>query len=152
MINNFSKINRSVCRNISKYVQWRPYKITANTSLTFGSEIWILKRKDKKRLETAAVTPEITCWVCIKKPWSTMRTRYGLLTNTRGNREPKVQYCHYKSQTFGCILSESSLQLTYCKIHFNIILPLTFRFQQRFIHRLFSSCLILLDVQMICHN
>ena len=52
-----SKINRAIRRHFGKQMnketKLRIYNITAKAALKFGSEAWVLKKREKQRLETA---------------------------------------------------------------------------------------------------
>jgi len=55
----YNKINRAIWRHFGKQMnkktKLRIHNITAKAALKFGSEAWILKKREEQRLEAAQI-------------------------------------------------------------------------------------------------
>jgi hypothetical protein len=58
-LQTYNKINRAIRRHfgkqINKQTKLRIHNITAKAALKFGSEAWVLKKREEKRLEAARI-------------------------------------------------------------------------------------------------
>jgi len=56
-LHTYNKINRAIRRHFGKQMneetKLRNHNITAKTALKFGSEAWLLKKREEQRLEAA---------------------------------------------------------------------------------------------------
>ena len=58
-LQTYNKINRAIQRHFGKQMnkktKLRIHNITAKAALNFGSEVWILKKREEQRLEAAQI-------------------------------------------------------------------------------------------------
>ena len=52
-LQTYDKINGTIKRQMNKERKLRIHNITAKTALKFGSEAWVLKKREEQRLEAA---------------------------------------------------------------------------------------------------
>jgi len=50
---NENKIHRNINKIVNKNIKLRIHNITAKAALKFGSEAWVLKKREEQRLEAA---------------------------------------------------------------------------------------------------
>jgi len=58
-LQTYNEINRAIQRHFGKHTnketKLRIHNITAKVALKFGSEVWVLKKREEKRLEAAQI-------------------------------------------------------------------------------------------------